>query len=70
MTLGASEGAHETVSAIAKTYGINTRPSRPGVLETNPRSMVVRLESVCYFLDSHHIGVFEGTLQFAGVDGA
>jgi uncharacterized protein (TIGR02265 family) len=69
VTLGASEGPHAMVSAIAKTYAINTRPSRCEVLESSPRSMLIRLEDVWYFLDSHHVGVFEGTLHFAGVQG-
>jgi len=69
VTLGASEGVHQIVLAIAKTYAINIRPSRCGVLESQPRSMVVCLDDVCYFLDSHHVGVFEGTLDFAGVQG-
>lgn len=69
VTLGASEGVHATVSAIAKTYGINTRPSRCEIQHAGPRSMTLRLDDVVYFLDSHHIGVFEGTLQYAGVDG-
>jgi uncharacterized protein (TIGR02265 family) len=69
VTLGASEGVHATVSAIAKTYGINTRPSRCEILHAGPRSMTLKLDDVVYFLDSHHVGVFEGTLQYAGVDG-
>lgn len=69
VTLGASEGVHATVSAIAKTYSINTRPSRCTVLQTEPRFMVLALDDVCYFLDSHHVGVFEGTLEHAGVAG-
>lgn len=69
VTLGASEGVHATVSAIAKTYSINTRPSRCTVLETQPRAMILALDDVCYFLDSHHVGVFEGTLEHAGVQG-
>lgn len=69
VTLGASEGVHATVSAIAKTYAINTRPSRCTVLETAERRMQVSLDDVLYFLDSHHVGVFEGTLELAGVDG-
>jgi uncharacterized protein (TIGR02265 family) len=69
VTLGSSEGVHATVSAIAKTYGINTRPSRCQVTQTLPRSMRVSLDDVVYFLDSHHVGVFEGTLQYAGVAG-
>ena len=70
VTLGASEGVHATVSAIAKTYAINTRPSRCAVLETAPRSMTVALDDVVYFMDSHHVGVFEGTLEHAGVLGS
>ena len=69
VTLGASEGVHATVTAIAKTYAINTRPSRCAVTKTAPRSMVVALDDVWYFLDSHHVGVFEGTLEHAGVQG-
>jgi uncharacterized protein (TIGR02265 family) len=69
VTLGASEGVHATVTAIAKTYGINTRPSRCAVLEAGERRMVLSLDDVVYFLDSHHVGVFEGTLEHAGVAG-
>jgi uncharacterized protein (TIGR02265 family) len=69
VTLGASEGVHAAVSAIASTYAINVKPSRCDVKETNERSMVVELDQVPYFLDSHHVGVFEGTLDFAGVRG-
>jgi uncharacterized protein (TIGR02265 family) len=69
VTLGASEGVHATVSAIAKTYAINTRPSRCAVTEAGERRIVVSLDDVFYFLDSHHVGVFEGTLEHAEVDG-
>ena len=69
VTLGASEGVQATVSAIAKTYGINTKPSRCTVLQTEPRSVTLALDDVCYFLDSHHVGVFEGTLEHADVQG-
>ena len=34
-----------------------------------PSSMVLSLEGVHYFLDAHHVGVFEGTLSHAGVSG-
>lgn len=69
VTLGASEGVQATVTAIAKTYGINTRPSRCAVTEVAARRIVISLDEVHYFLDSHHVGVFEGTLEHAGVDG-
>lgn len=69
VTLGAAQGVHEVVAAIAKTYEINIRPSRCLILESKPSSMVLSLEDVHYFLDAHHVGVFEGTLQHAGVKG-
>jgi hypothetical protein len=30
---------------------------------------VVSLDNVQHFLDSHHVGVFEGTMTHAGVNG-
>ena len=69
VTLGASEGAHAMVVAIAKTYAINVKPSRCDITEANERSMIISMAGVPYFLDSHHVGVFEGTLHYAGVGG-
>lgn len=69
VTLGAAEGVHAAVAAIASTYAINVPGSRCDVLETAPRSAVVGMRNIHHFLDSHHVGVFEGTLQYAGVTG-
>jgi uncharacterized protein (TIGR02265 family) len=68
VTLGAAEGVHAAVTAIAKTYSVNVRPSRCEVQSAAPRSLVLRLE-VPHFLDSHHVGVFEGALDYAGAQG-
>lgn len=68
VTLGAASGVQEIVAAFAKTYSLNVRPSSCEVVRQGPSSMVVRLE-VPYFLDSHHVGAFEGTLEHAGVTG-
>jgi len=69
VTIGSAVGVQGTVEAIARTYPINIRPSQCTVSEVKPRSCVVSLDSVPHFLDSHHVGVFEGTLQHAGVKG-
>jgi uncharacterized protein (TIGR02265 family) len=69
VVLGSAEGVDQVVSAMAKAYPLNARPSRVTVLETMPGRAVVRLEDVHYFLDSHHVGTFEGALKFAGVAG-
>ncbi len=70
VTLGSGEGVHAAVNAIAKTYEINIRPCHCRVLSSAPSSMIVRLSDVHHFLDSHHVGVFEGTLEHAGVRGS
>jgi uncharacterized protein (TIGR02265 family) len=69
VTLGAAEGVHAAVTAIANTYSINVRPSRSQVVRALPRSMVVSLDDVPHFLDCHHVGVFEGALEYAGARG-
>lgn len=69
VTLGSAEGVHAAVTAIAKTYEHNIRPSRCEVLSSTPTSMTLSLHNIYHFLDSHHVGVFEGTLLHAGVSG-
>jgi uncharacterized protein (TIGR02265 family) len=69
VVLGSAEGVDEVISAMAKAYPLNAHPSRVTVLESKPGRAVVRLEEVHYFLDSHHVGTFEGALKFAGVTG-
>jgi uncharacterized protein (TIGR02265 family) len=70
VTLGSTEGVHPAVAAMTKAYELNVRPSRVSTLESGARWTVVRLDKIVYFLDSHHVGTFEGILRFAGVKGA
>jgi uncharacterized protein (TIGR02265 family) len=69
VVLGSVEGPHGVIAAMAKAYPLNARPSRVTVLEATRGRSVVRLEDVFYFLDSHHVGAFEGALNFAKVEG-
>lgn len=69
VTLGAASGVHEVVAAFAKTYPINLKPSSCTIERADQNSMVVRL-SAPHFLDCHHVGAFEGTLDHAGVKGS
>jgi uncharacterized protein (TIGR02265 family) len=69
VTLGSTEGVHAAVTAICNAYELNLRPSRVAVLDSGPRWVTVRLEKVCYFLDSHHVATFEGVLRFTEVHG-
>jgi uncharacterized protein (TIGR02265 family) len=69
VTLGSAIGVHAVIEAVANTYGVNIRPSTCVVTHRATRACVVSLENVQYFLNSHHIGVFEGTMTHAGVKG-
>ena len=44
--------------------------SRVSTVDSGPRWAIVRLDKIPYFLDSHHVGTFEGILRFAGVKGS
>lgn len=69
VVLGSVQGVHDVVTAMAKAYPLNARPSSVTVLSSGPGRAVVRLEEIHYFLDSHHVGTFEGVLKYAGVQG-
>jgi uncharacterized protein (TIGR02265 family) len=69
VVLGSSQGVHGAVEALAKAYGLNMRPGSVTIIESLPERMVLRLEDIHYFLDSHHVGAFEGAMNYAGVRG-
>lgn len=69
VVLGPAQGIHPVLDTISQTYPINLRPSNGEVIERGERFAVVRLSNVHYFLDSHHVGVMEGVLRYAGVRG-
>jgi uncharacterized protein (TIGR02265 family) len=68
VTLGSSEGAHAAVAAVANNYKRIIQPSRVAILDSGPNWVIVGMEMVPYFLDSNHVGIFEGTIRYAGVD--
>lgn len=69
VTLGVAEGVTGALDAIAKTYPINVRPSSVQVLDSSPGRFMVRFENLCFFPDSHHVGVLEGAMRYAGSKG-
>ena len=70
VVFGSAEGVHGAAEAMSTTYSINLRPSRAQVVESAPHWLIVRLEDVHYFLDSHHVGIYEGVMLHAGVEGS
>ncbi|MDB4974597.1 MAG: hypothetical protein JWN48_2938 [Myxococcaceae bacterium] len=67
--LSTANGVEDMIRALIKTYPLNLRPGKLDVIEFGPNSVTVRLEEVYYFLDSHHVGSFEGIMRFAGKEG-
>jgi len=69
VTLAAADGIHDVIAAFAKGYELNLQPGRAEVVDRGAQHMIVRLDEVHYFVDSHHVGAFEGALGRAGVRG-
>ena len=69
VTLGSAIGVHAVIEPVANTYSVNIRRSQCAVTHKAAQACVVSVANVQYFLDSHHVGVFEGTMLHAGVKG-
>jgi uncharacterized protein (TIGR02265 family) len=69
VVFGSVEGPLELVRAMARSYGLHVRPGQAEVEPDGERRIVVRMRDIHYFLDSHHVGVFEGVLRHAQVQG-
>lgn len=68
VVLGSVEGPLEIIGAMTKSYALHTKPASLEVVQAEPGRAIVRATDVLYFLDSHHVGVFEGVLKYAEVE--
>jgi len=59
----------DILTAFAKAYELTLEPGRASVLEHGDNYAIARLEDVYHFVDSHHVGAFEGAMKRAGVKG-
>jgi len=69
VTVGAASDVPGVLSAMAKIFSSYLRPCRVEVVGDGSNSLVVSMSDVHYFLDCHHVGVWEGAMRYAGVDG-
>jgi len=69
VVLGSAIGIEEIIPAMVKAYPLNLRPGRAEVVSVKKGAAIIRMEEVHYFLDSHHVGAFEGILEHAGTAG-
>ena len=64
--LGSSTDIEMVLRAMAQTYPVHIKPSHVQLVEYKPGCALMRLEQIHFFLDSHHVGCFEGALRYAG----
>jgi uncharacterized protein (TIGR02265 family) len=68
-TVGVAQGTLAIMDAMAKAYAINVPGSQVSLVDPTERSCLLRVRSLPFFLDCHHVGAFEGVLRYAGVEG-
>lgn len=68
VVLGSVEGPLEILRAMAKAYPLQSSPGSLEVAPLGPGRAEVRMRDIHHFLDSHHVGVFEGVLHYAEVE--
>jgi uncharacterized protein (TIGR02265 family) len=69
VVLGLADGPVEILRAMAKSYALHMRPCTLEVVPHGQTGAIVHMSDIHNFLDSHNVGVFEGVLRHAGVDG-
>jgi uncharacterized protein (TIGR02265 family) len=69
VVLASAIDVHQVLAAMVNTYPVHIRPAQASVVEQSKGRMIIRLEQVHFFVDSHHVAVFEGALHYAGVRG-
>jgi len=69
VVLGAAEGPVATIEAMCKSYEMHMRPAKLEVERAGPKAAIIHLSDVYNFLDSHNVGVFEGVMRHAKLEG-
>lgn len=67
--IGSAQSTRDIIAAMAKSYEVSMPGSAAELSDVNANTVIVSLRAVPFFLDCHHVGVFEGVLRFAGVKG-
>lgn len=69
VVLGSADGPEQVLRALVSAYPLNIRPCVMQLKGLSAGRAVISVEDLHYFLDSHHVGAFEGALRYAGVQG-
>ncbi len=63
------EDVEHALESTVRSYAVSSPSTRVTLLEHAPGRARVRLDRVSYFLDSHHVGVFEAAMRVCQVKG-
>jgi uncharacterized protein (TIGR02265 family) len=69
VVLGSVEGPIATIEAMARSYALHMRPANLAVERAGAHAAIIRMSEIHNFLDSHNVGVFEGVMKLAKVEG-
>jgi uncharacterized protein (TIGR02265 family) len=69
VSMGAAHGTFDFIARLAKSYPINLPGTQVDAQELDAHNAIVSFRNLTYFADCHHVGVFEGVLRYAGVQG-
>ncbi|MET0387491.1 MAG: DUF2378 family protein [Polyangiales bacterium] len=59
----------EITSGLARGYELSLKPGTAFVEQVNDNALDVTLIDIHYFIDTHHVGAFEGAMSFGGKKG-
>lgn len=62
--VGSAEDVQGVLREMAKSFSIIAQPGTIELVESGPAHAVLALRDIHFFLDSHHVGVYEGALRF------
>ena len=69
VVLGSAEGPIATIEAMARSYALHMRPANLVVERAGDGGAIIRMSEIHNFLDSHNVGVFEGVMRHAKIEG-
>lgn len=56
-----------SIDAILRAYAVTMPSGKIDIIDSTPSSVTLRMTAIYTFLDSHHVGIFEGLAYACGV---
>jgi uncharacterized protein (TIGR02265 family) len=69
VVFASAEGPVEIIRAMARSYALHMNPCEVEIEPYGDAAAIVRMSQIYNFLDCHNVGVFEGVMRYARVEG-